>query len=260
MESMRTPFLNARVNVVLFRHPWGQTPWTRVEDAAIAERCFKGGWESLMFVQLDKTSKLPEWLPPTHVRLVMAQYGFEQLIGAIKHQLHKQGGLIAPLDARGEAKRVRQEAKYLAKREAMMTSSEWIKSTLHPALRQTMNEIVRLAEEASAPDFKIIGVADDMTCVLRSGSVSMGMGWQQPIFGRVTGDDCYLRVGEFSGAMVLPKEGRIAFEKPRLLKEHKFGVDVSRDGNLVWVERGKKEHITASQLADPILRLFLNLV
>src|SRR5229473_3562707 len=59
MESMRAPFLEARVNVVLFRKPWGETPWTRVEDSAISERCFKGGWSSLMFVQLDKTSPLP---------------------------------------------------------------------------------------------------------------------------------------------------------------------------------------------------------
>jgi hypothetical protein len=29
LESMRTPFLEARVVVVLFREPWGETPWTR---------------------------------------------------------------------------------------------------------------------------------------------------------------------------------------------------------------------------------------
>jgi hypothetical protein len=75
MESMRAPFLGARVNVVLFRNPWGETPWTRIEDAAISERCFKGGWSTLMFVQLDKTSPLPGWLPPTHVRFSYDDYG-----------------------------------------------------------------------------------------------------------------------------------------------------------------------------------------
>src|SRR5215472_12360505 len=38
METMRAPFMDARVNVVLFRKPWGETPWTRVEDGAISER------------------------------------------------------------------------------------------------------------------------------------------------------------------------------------------------------------------------------
>ena len=32
LESMKEPFAdNSRVNVVLFREPWGQTPWTGVE-------------------------------------------------------------------------------------------------------------------------------------------------------------------------------------------------------------------------------------
>jgi hypothetical protein len=37
MESMRTPFLGARVNVILFRERYGKTPWTGVELAAMAE-------------------------------------------------------------------------------------------------------------------------------------------------------------------------------------------------------------------------------
>jgi hypothetical protein len=30
LESMRDPFLKARVLVVLYRTPWGETPWTGV--------------------------------------------------------------------------------------------------------------------------------------------------------------------------------------------------------------------------------------
>ena len=64
----------ARLVVVLFRPEWGETPWTRVEDTAISERCFKGGWSTLMFVQLDNMSTLPGWLPPTHVRFSFDDY------------------------------------------------------------------------------------------------------------------------------------------------------------------------------------------
>src|ERR1700730_4227240 len=67
MESMGTPFLGARVNVVLFRKPWGETPWTRVEDTAISERCFKGGWSTLMFVQLEKAHSVQKWVPGTQL-------------------------------------------------------------------------------------------------------------------------------------------------------------------------------------------------
>jgi hypothetical protein len=69
LESMRTPFLTgSRINVVLYREQWGQTPWTRIEEAAIKDACLSKGWPSLFFVVLDKTSKLPIWLPSTHVR------------------------------------------------------------------------------------------------------------------------------------------------------------------------------------------------
>src|SRR5437870_13892972 len=33
LESMREPFLTARIVVVLYREPWGNTNWTRVEQA-----------------------------------------------------------------------------------------------------------------------------------------------------------------------------------------------------------------------------------
>jgi hypothetical protein len=263
METMRTPFLGARVNVVLFKQPWGETPWTRVEDAAISEHCFKGGWSSLMFVQLDKTSKLPKWLPPMHVRFAMEDYGIDQLVGAIKLRVQEQGGTIAPLDAMSEAKRVRREAAYLDQREGLMSSRSWIEDTVHSALRETMKEIVRLANEANNLGFEIKGSSDKLACVLRSGFVSIGIGWKQPIFNRVSdygNDKCYLRVAEFSGSLALPHERLMMLHEPRLLKEHQFKVDVARDGNLVWVEKGKREHIAASKLADRIVQIFLGLI
>jgi hypothetical protein len=39
LESMRAPFLSARVNVVLYRERYGKTPWTGVELKAIIARC-----------------------------------------------------------------------------------------------------------------------------------------------------------------------------------------------------------------------------
>ena len=269
MELMRAPFLTARVNVALFRHPWGETPWTRVEDAAIRDRCLNGGWPALMFVTLDKTSKRPKWLPDSHIRFAWEDYGIEQLIGAIKLRVQEQGGAIVPLNAKDEAKRVLREAEFLARREAMMSSAQWIADTVHRALREMITDVVRLAKETSAPGLEItaaannIAVANTMACVLRSGFVSMLMVWKQPIYGRVSDygkDECYLRAAEFSGAVVLPSEGLMVLAEPRPLKEHKFKVEVAHDGSLVWVEKGKKEHIDASKLAERIIILFLDLV
>lgn len=104
METMREPFFNSRVNVVLFRQPWGETPWTRVEQTAITERCLQTGWDSLMFVELDETSARPTWLPNTHVRFALKAYGLEQLAGAVKARVQEHGGKVTPLDAMGEGR------------------------------------------------------------------------------------------------------------------------------------------------------------
>jgi hypothetical protein len=85
----------------------------------------------------------PKWLPRTHVRFATENYGVDQLVGAIKHRVQEQGGTIVPLDAKSEAKRVQREVEFIAKREAMMSSAQWIGNTVHRALRETMTEIIQ---------------------------------------------------------------------------------------------------------------------
>jgi TIR domain len=262
MESMRAPFMDARVNVVLFRKTWGETPWTRVEDGAISERCFRGGWSSLMFVELEKSAPLPKWLPGTHIRFNFADYGIDQLVGAIKLRIQEQGGTIKPLDALGKAKAVKSEADYLADRDRLMRDRGWIE-WVHNSIRETLAVVGALAKELREEHgLDVVFGTQDRMGVLRTGFVSVGIGWKQPIFNYVGdhgGDECYLRVAEFSGLLALPGEQRWYLEAPKVQKEWKFKVDVARDRSLVW-RLGTKEEIPASQLADRIVQIFLDLV
>jgi hypothetical protein len=264
MESMRAPFLGARVNVVLFRNPWGETPWTRVEDAAISERCFRGGWSTLMFVQLDKTSKLPAWLPPTHVRFSFDDYGLPQLIGAIKLRIQEHGGVIKRVDAIGKAAAVKREADYRADRDRLMRDAHWI-GEIQKSIQGTMDELAKLTYEINAAQNLdiVVGPGSQTLAVIRTGYVSMGIGWQQPIVNYV-GDhgssECHLWAAEFSGMMPLRDERLFWIEPPRKLKQHTFKVDVARDGGLLWRVRDKDKFIRPSELADHIMQLFLDLV
>jgi len=92
---MRTPFLEARVVVVL-------SPSVRRDavDArgktAITDRCLKQGWDSLLFVTLDSTSPVPG-LAPGHAHPF--QHGdvcVEQAVGAVKFRVQQMGGVISP--------------------------------------------------------------------------------------------------------------------------------------------------------------------
>jgi hypothetical protein len=264
LETMREPFFDSRVVVVLYGDPWGKTPWTGVEETAIGERCLKQGWPGLVFVNLDRTSVTPKWVPTTHVRFGMLAYGMEGLVGVIKARVQEHGGKLVPVDAMTEMARVRREATYLADREALMRDRRWIEGTVHANIKQSLQDVIALMQNANADHgFEIIGKADGTVCVMRSGGVSLGIGWHQPIFNRVEddrGDECYLRASEFSGTLILPGERGWVMETPSELKRHKFKVDVSETRELVWKESGTKTIIPAPALADHLMRIFLDLL
>jgi hypothetical protein len=262
METMRAPFLEARVNVVLFREAWGKTPWTRVEDAAVKDRCFKGGWASLIFVEMEK-AKIPDWLPGSHIRFIFQDYGLDQLVGAIKMRVQEHGGTIRPLDALARAKQVKEEADYLRDRSGLMCDGAFIHG-VHETIRATLVQVGELANKLRTEHGMDVEFGShDRVGVLRTGFVSVGIGWTQPIFTMV-GDyekhECHLRVSEFSGLLALPRENPLYLERPKLLKESRFKVDVARDRSLEWRVAGKNEVVPPSQLADRIMQIFLDLV
>ena len=95
-ESFRASFrFDSRLNVILLRDGWGRTPWTRVEEASIQERCLKDGWDRLLVVNLDG-SKPPAWLPAVNLYLDLETFPFDQAIGAIKRQAQQLGGDVKP--------------------------------------------------------------------------------------------------------------------------------------------------------------------
>jgi hypothetical protein len=98
---------------------------------------------------------------------------------------------------------------------------------------------------------------------MRSGFVSLGCGWYQPIANYV-GDndrygDCYLRVAEVSGALLLPGENAMVMCEPRVLKEHRIKVGVTENRELVWLD-GKKQQIKAECLADHVVMILMALI
>src|SRR5262249_47359058 len=135
LESMRAPFLSARVNVVLYRERYGKTPWAGVELKAIQDSCLQTGFRSLLFVQLDYGTQ--DLLTNTHIRCVMGDFTIDQLVGAIKHKVQERGGVIQQPNAMSEAERVNSEAKYIADRDAMMRDRTWIEGTVYRSLRDT---------------------------------------------------------------------------------------------------------------------------
>jgi hypothetical protein len=169
LESMRVPFMEARVVVVLFRAPWGDTNWTRVEATAISERCLKRGWDSLLFITLD-ASPTPIWLPEFHIRFDLESYGIEQAVGAIKARVQEKGGVLAKLSPIARAKRVAREIALKGDQDRFFRDQTWIQNTARLQIEQLISALVTEVDKIKAESgLPIEAAGNKLRCILRYG-------------------------------------------------------------------------------------------
>jgi hypothetical protein len=263
LESMRRPFLNCRLIVILYRDRWGLTPWTGVEEHAIKDRCLQTQFRNLMFVQLEKSPR-PDWLPHTHVQYNLYDFGIEQLIGAVKARIIENGGQVIPLDAISKAERIKSESDYYADRNNLMRDQRWIMTVVRPSIETALARTVELSGEVNARfGCNIKAGSRGVLCVLRSGWVTLSVNWKQSITNSLFdehGQKCGLTLAEFSGGIALPGEDVWFPEQPTLIDERQYKPDVSRGREFVLKEPGKKSYITPQELPDQIIRKLLDLI
>jgi len=102
MENLSDVFKNqTNLNVIFYRSKWGNTPWTAVECDGIKDSIFSenSNWNRLLIVNLELSSKLPTWIPETHIYFDFDHFGLEKLIGVIEFKIESLGGKRIPDDA-----------------------------------------------------------------------------------------------------------------------------------------------------------------
>jgi hypothetical protein len=257
--SMREPFLRARVNVILYRPRYGNTPSTGIELSAIQDSCLRTRYRSLVFVQLDKRDSKPDWLPDAHIRCVLGDYTVQQVVGAIKNKVQENGGKIGQVDARSEAVRVQQEAQYLADRQGMLRGAQWVDGVVRPTVESTLNRITELVRDTAASSgMPFEAGRGPFHVVMSDRRISVVAGWKQQIFGNVE-EEAYFYVREFSGPIAAPGTMLAYPFPPKLLHEHKFVVDVSLTRELCWKKLGSKEQVPADELPDRVVMILFDL-
>lgn len=261
LESMRQAFLTARVVVVLYRHPWGDTPWTRVEQEAITDRFLKQGWAWLLFVQLDEQDTLPKWLPDTHIRFALARYGVEQLAGAVKMRVQEQGGRVRPPSALAHAQRIKRDADLIQDTQTWFRDRRWIQEQLHPQIELLVARLNGLTEQiASQLQLGVVARSAGRRCILRDERVSMNVGWRQKYINSAL-EDAELLAVEYNGPIFLPGEGKWMMFEPKELRRMKFAPGLSLARELQWAEAGfRAAPLSTEDLAHRIVSLFLDLV
>jgi len=257
MESFRDVFRGqSRLNVVLFRSGWGETRFTRVELAAIKDRCFNEGWDSLLFVMLDSKENPPAWVPEENIRLDFSLYGFDQLVGAIKIRVERLGARLSKEDALTRAKRVEADSVARADREIILAQQG------ASAAQQERDTLIRLLQDQvtlltrDVPRIGIrFGCGGDHICTMATSAASINfyLHLNAPSKSR-------LILREWSVVFRVPPERQGVFLKdPSPVAEHEFRFDyqVSRGG---WCWRAEDNTLlTTAELAEHILKLIINL-
>lgn len=82
----------ARVVVVLYRAGWGDSGFTLIESTAIRNRAFVRGYGFTMFIPLDQSPAVPEWLPKTQLWYGLGRHGFDGAATVIEAKVSEAGG------------------------------------------------------------------------------------------------------------------------------------------------------------------------
>lgn len=216
LESFREIFRHkSRMVVVLYREGWGQSPWTRIEEAAIKDRFFEEGWDWLLFVMLDDASRPPKWLPETEIRLSYTKYGPVQLLGAIKLRAQKVGAEIRTESALDRALRLEEASRVRTERDQLlMTNGVAAAQSEFNQLGEHLKETVELIGN-KLTTVRLEGNFVNGEYTLRTEHVSVNA-FFRPAY-PVT--NTRIVVMEFKGALIFRQEPRMYTRKPVMLSE-----------------------------------------
>jgi hypothetical protein len=264
LESMRAPFRHeSRLNVILYRPRWGNTPWTAVEELAIKESCLDNSYRNIFVYVIESTGVLPKWLPDTHVYFSSAHYTLDEAVGAIKTRVQDRGGEYKPLTPSRKAELNRAEEDYRRAKSYMSTSDGMTK--IFSKVKELFEEISRQCEEVNAGGHAHIDHKVDLQegtiqqiCTLGGPRVGMLVIWYQP-YGNLL-QNALLGVREFNENMIIPP-GHIRLQDPEMVSEAKYDPDLSRALEYGWKpQRGPGNFVSSKELASQCVIQFLDLL
>lgn len=260
-ESFRAAFLDSRLNVILLRAGWGETPWTRVEQAAIQDRCLKDGWNRLLVIKLDG-SCAPNWMPAVNLYLDLTTFPFEQAVGAIKHQVQQLGGEVRAPSQIDIARAKLREADFQRETETLFRTPEGVKQA-DAAFRQVVEhlrmQLQRLAD-SSERKWEIVADVDGGSGVVRAETCSTLLRWERYSDNCVDGE---LRILVIPAAFETPTERRAGKSLMRLcnpdpVSNQTYKVTRRPALGIAW-KRGN-DLLTAEQVASAALSKMIDVL
>lgn len=240
LETLREPFrTESRIVVALYRDGWGKTPWTGVEETAITDRALKEGWDWLLFVMLDATSRPPKWLPETRIRMSLPDYGLDGVVGAIKARAQEAGSSFRKDDAIEQAKRLERRAAQRRDREQRLGSHEGV-GAAEKEVKAVFAEVERLVAEIArqTPTLRLQAGTKYPSCVITNETASVTLYWDQRYSNTL--NESGLAVREFIGRVGLPQQQGILLSEPQEIVEQFYEFDLTPEHGWVLAQPAKR--------------------
>jgi hypothetical protein len=265
LDSMRAPFRSqSRLNLVLYRPKWGNTPWTGVEEIGVKESCLATSFKSIFFFVIEPSTEIPSWLPETQVRFNFSDFTLKEAVGAIKARVQERGGHFKPMTPSRKVALLEVEEKYQRDRR-QISSDEGIRK-IYENVELLFDEIVKQLEATNANghlniehQIKLCFGDIDQSFLLGTQRLGMAIVWFQR-YTNILDNNTALFVREFNESPIIPP-GYIRLQQPHMLREDKYDPDISRTREYVWTpQRGKGELISSQDLAEKLVLQFLDLV
>jgi hypothetical protein len=254
-KVLRTPFLEARLIVILLRAGYGEGQWTGVERTAIAEACLGQGYRNLLVVRMEPMADA-KWIAVPHLSLDLDSFPIEQLVGAIKMRAIELGARAQPMTVEKRAEiRLANEA-YEAERKRVRTGPSGLQR-FQQELLVLFGEVARKCTALADSNIGIEQNHSESRCVIRGRLASLAIFWRS---GYGTVESQKLIVEEYKARMALPNERWIFIDaRPSPADAGQYELDLSRTRSLVWTTTGAGGQYSSTVLADRLVVQFLDL-
>ncbi len=245
----------ARLVVVMFRPEWGQTPWTRIERDAIKNRSLEDGWDFCTFVPTVERPEMPPWLPKTRLYVGLGRWGMEAAAAVIEARATELGSNPVEETVSDRADRFARAAKLKSLQKNFQNTSEGVNA----ASKSFQAFAAKLEELCQAISGKGVRVQYQNS---RGYHVLTGLVPCNAIaeFRSRFSNTLDEAVFEFTVYKGFPEiAGNYgSFEKARKLTTLRFTYQLLSADHHAWVEKGGTRNFSGEQLADYVLRTYMD--
>jgi hypothetical protein len=257
METFRAAFrTESSLNVVLYRTEYGETPWTRVECAAIQDRALNDGWPTVLLIGMESGLKPPKWWPQNRIYASLAEFGVDgvaAIVLARARELDVVEKIETPLEL---AARLHAVAQDVSRRKDFQESTQGADEVLQEisglwdSMQSALTEIGPMF-----PEKHIKMSRDEQRFAVRIVAGGCSVLWRYQYSNRVENAVLIFTVNR--GYVHLPKEPSHGMSRGPILVERHFKPTFEAGDRWVWHEINTTKSYSTPDLANELTAAFV---